>query len=132
MNTWGVQDKENEKMLNELLTQAMSYRGIRRQSIVQQLRRAFRTTMQMKNIQCETMQMKIDSFEVISNKHDSIMQTINKLRATIAEKDRKIKELTRIRVILNRTGNKLMKENDDLRKKYGEELPTFLEDTELN
>ena len=61
-----------------------------------------------------------------------LREIIDAQHATIAEKDREIKQLTRIRVTLNKSGTKLMKENNDLRKKYGEELPTFLEDTELN
>ncbi len=61
-----------------------------------------------------------------------LREIIDAQKATIEEKNLEIKELTRIRVNMNRTGTKLMKENDDLRKKYGEELPTFLEDTELN
>ena len=81
------------------------------------------------------LQTKMQESQIIQFNGDTtvkLREIIDAQQATIAEKDRKIKELTRIRVILNRTGNKLMKENDDLRKKYGEELPTFLEDTELN
>ncbi len=78
---------------------------------------------------------KIQESKIIQFNGDTtvkLREIIDAQQATIEEKDLEIKELTRIRASMNRIGTKLMKENDELRKKYGEELPTFLEDTELN
>ena len=60
-----------------------------------------------------------------------LREVIDTLEETIVEKDREIAELSAIRAKLNKVGNKMSEELSELREKLGEQLPTFLDDTEL-
>ena len=60
-----------------------------------------------------------------------LREVIDTQQETIVEKDREIAELSAIRAKLNKVGNKMSEELSELREKLGEQLPTFLDDTEL-
>ena len=75
------------------------------------------------------LQTKVDSFH--GDTTTKLREVIDNLEETIVEKDREIAELTAIRAKINRVGNKMSEELSELRERLGEQLPTFLDDTEL-
>ena len=63
--------------------------------------------------------------------NNTLRKRIDEKNCELEEQKKRIKHLENLRKRLNEFGDRRVKELADLRKKYGCELPTFLDDTEL-